>query len=129
MCGIAGVIARDEQLVRKALPPMIEAQAHRGPDDRGSAYLRLGDFSLGFGHLRLSILDLSPCGLQPMVHPQTGDQIIYNGEIYNFKVLRKELEASGTKFTGTSDTEVLLDALTQWGPEKTIPRLEGMFAF
>jgi asparagine synthase (glutamine-hydrolysing) len=108
---------------------MIDAQAHRGPDDRGSTYLGLGDFSVGFGHLRLSILDLSPCGHQPMVHPQTGDQIIYNGEIYNFKVLRKELEATGAKFTGNSDTEVLLHALTEWGPEKAIPRLEGMFAF
>jgi asparagine synthase (glutamine-hydrolysing) len=129
MCGIAGIIAPDEQLVRKALPPMMDAQAHRGPDERDSTYLRFGNVSLGFGHLRLKIIDLSSSAHQPMIHPQTGDQIIFNGEIYNFQVLRRELEASGIRFRGHGDTETLLHALTEWGPEKTIPRLQGMFAF
>src|SRR6266850_2132410 len=129
MCGIAGIIARDENLVRRALPAMLDAQSHRGPDDRGSEFLKLGDLSIALGHLRLSIIDLSPCGHQPMIHPQTGDQIIFNGEIYNFQVLRTELEAQGIHFRGHSDTEILLHALTHWGPEKTIHRLQGMFAF
>src|SRR5258705_1089143 len=129
MCGIAGIIAPDEQLVRRALPPMMQAQAHRGPDERDSTYLRFGKLSLGFGHLRLKIIDLSSCAHQPMIHPQTGDQIIFNGEIYNFQSLRKELEGLGIRFRGHGDTETLLHALTQWGPEKTIPRLQGMFAF
>ncbi|HEV8293208.1 MAG TPA: asparagine synthase (glutamine-hydrolyzing), partial [Tepidisphaeraceae bacterium] len=129
MCGIAGIIAPDEQLVRKALPPMMHAQVHRGPDERDSTYLRFGNLSLGFGHLRLKIIDLSSCAHQPMIHPHTGDQIIFNGEIYNFQVLRKELESLGVRFRGHGDTETLLHALTQWGPEKTIPRLQGMFAF
>src|SRR5437016_3415969 len=129
MCGIAGIIAPDEQLVRRVLSPMMEAQAHRGPDERDSTFLRFGNLSLGFGHLRLKIIDLSSCAHQPMIHPQTGDQIIFNGEIYNFGVLRGELESLGVHFRGHGDTETLLHALTQWGPEKTIPRLQGMFAF
>jgi asparagine synthase (glutamine-hydrolysing) len=63
-----------------------------------------------------------------MIHPRRGDQIVFNGEIYNFQVLRKQLQAAGVKFRGHSDTEVLLHALVEWGPE-CIDRLEGMYAF
>jgi len=129
MCGIAGILAPDEQLVRRVLPPMMDAQSHRGPDERDSTFLRFGNLTLGFGHLRLKIIDLSSCAHQPMIHPQTGDQIIFNGEIYNFQLLRRELEALGIRFKGHGDTETLLHALTLWGPEATIPRLQGMFAF
>ena len=108
---------------------MMEAQAHRGPDERDSTFLQFGKLSLGFGHLRLKIIDLSACAHQPMIHPQTGDQIIFNGEIYNFQVLRSELQSLGIQFRGHGDTETLLHALAHWGPEKTIPRLAGMFAF
>jgi len=121
MCGIAGIIAPDEQLVRKALPPMMDAQAHRGPDERDSTYLRFGNVSLGFGHLRLKIIDLSSSAHQPMIHSQTGDQIIFNGEIYNFQVLRRELEASGIRFRGHGDTETLLHALTEWALKRPSP--------
>ena len=73
MCGIAGLMTTDENIVRRALPSMVVALRQRGPDDAGDAYARLGELSLGLGHTRLSILDLSPAGHQPMVHPQTGD--------------------------------------------------------
>lgn len=128
MCGIAGIIARDESIVRRALPSMVTAQRHRGPDDAGEDHARLGDFHVGLGHARLSIIDLSPTGHQPMVHPGTGDRLIFNGEIYNFAVLKAELEARGARFVGHSDTEVLLHALATWGPA-CISRLQGMFAF
>ena len=128
MCGIAGLIAEKELVVRRALTPMVMAQVHRGPDDSGEAILPLGARFLGLGFRRLSIQDLSAAGHQPMVHPVTGDQIIFNGEIYNFIALRKELEQAGEKFTGHSDTEVMLHALTLWGPA-AVARFEGMFAF
>ena len=126
MCGIAGIIA-DEGAARRALPPMVAAQVHRGPDDVGAAYFGLGDKVVGFGHRRLSILDLSPAGHQPMFHPGTGDCIIFNGEIYNFAELRKELEGAGETFRGHCDTEVLLHGLSRWGPDY-LKRLAGMFA-
>lgn len=128
MCGIAGIIAKDPALVRAALPKMVAVQTHRGPDDQGQEIFDLGGSWLGLGQRRLSILDLSPMGHQPMAHPETGDQIIFNGEIYNFQALRHELEAAGAKFRGHSDTEVLLHGLVRWGPEY-ISRLEGMYAF
>lgn len=128
MCGIAGAITRDPDVARKAVLAMDDAQAHRGPNDRGEHALPFGQRWLGLGHRRLSIIDLSSAGHQPMVHPGTGDQIIFNGEIYNFGVLRQELLAAGESFTGHSDTEVLLHALARWGPD-VIARLEGMYAF
>jgi len=128
MCGIVGIIARSEDVAREALPRMNDAQAHRGPDDFGTHYLTFGDRTLGLGHRRLSIIDLSAYGHQPMVHPTTGDQIIFNGEIYNFRDLRRELEKLGARFLGHSDTEVLLHALSEWGVD-VLPRLQGMFAF
>lgn len=107
---------------------MIACQAHRGPDDSGAEYLDAGQHALGMGFVRLSILDLSPAGHQPMHHPTNGDVITFNGEIYNFAVLRRELEAEGIAFRGHSDTEVLLHALARHGPS-VISRLEGMYAF
>src|SRR5688572_11648077 len=115
MCGIAGVISEQRQVVEQALAAMNDAQTHRGPDDCGTAVLPFGNRLVGFAHRRLSILDLSAAGHQPMVHPKSGDQLIFNGEIYNFLDLRRELEALGETFVGTSDTEVLLHALTRWG--------------
>lgn len=106
---------------------MVACQTHRGPDDSGVEFAELGGFNLGLGQRRLSIIDLSPMGHQPMVHPETGDFITYNGELYNFQDLRKELEALGSRFRGHSDTEVILHALTRWGP-KVLERLNGMFA-
>jgi asparagine synthase (glutamine-hydrolysing) len=128
MCGIAGVIGETREAVAAALRAMVDAQSHRGPDDAGEEIVPFGNRYLGLGHRRLSIIDLSPCGHQPMAHPQTGDQIIFNGEIYNFERLRAELDGAGHDFKGHSDTEVLLNALTRWGPN-CLPRLQGMYAF
>jgi len=128
MCGIAGIIARDDRMVREALPAMMVAERHRGPDDSGQEYGSLGEFFVGLGHTRLAILDLSPTGHQPMVHPKSGDRLIFNGEIYNFAALKAELERGGVRFAGHGDTEVLLHALVEWGPA-ALTRLQGMFAF
>ncbi len=87
-----------------------------------------GDSELKFGHRRLSIIDVSKCGHQPMVHPISGDTLVFNGEIYNFLEIRQELETLGVRFIGSSDTEVLLHALSRWGAD-CIRRLNGMFAF
>jgi len=106
---------------------MNAAQAHRGPDDEGVASFRFGPLTLCLGHRRLSILDLSAAGHQPMLHPETGDAVVYNGELYNHEALRQELEAAGERFTGHGDTEVLLHALARWGTD-AFPRLRGMYA-
>ena len=128
MCGIAGIISRNPEVVREALPPMVAAQVHRGPDDSGDLYLPLQSATLGFGFRRLSILDLTQAGHQPMVHPDTGDALMFNGEIYNFRELRAELEAAGAVFRSHGDTEVLLHALVRWDVG-ALNRLDGMFAF
>ncbi len=100
---------------------------HRGPDDDGLHLFGLGAYQAGFGFRRLAILDLTAAGHQPMIHPESGDSLVFNGEIYNFRKLRAELEALGVVFRGHSDSEVLLHALSYWG-EETLPRLEGMYA-
>ncbi len=127
MCGIAGILAPPTIDVRRALGSMLSCQTHRGPDDQGTEFVELGELHLGLGQRRLSIIDLSPMGHQPMIHPETGDVLTYNGELYNFQDLRRELEALGSRFRGHSDTEVILHALTRWGP-KVLERLNGMFA-
>jgi asparagine synthase (glutamine-hydrolysing) len=128
MCGIAGIITQNSDAARGALGRMVAAQTHRGPDDQGQEVFAVGSAWLGLGQCRLSIIDLSEAGHQPMVHGGTGDQIVFNGEIYNFQTLRRELETAGAAFRGHSDTEVLLEALVHWGPD-CIGRLEGMYAF
>jgi asparagine synthase (glutamine-hydrolysing) len=128
MCGIAGLISEKQYVVRQALRAMVAAQEHRGPDDCGEQYIDFGERHLGLGHRRLSILDLSCAGHQPMVHPETGNLIVFNGEIYNFRQIRAELESAGEHFHGTGDTEVLLRGLTLQGPQ-FLRRLEGMYAF
>ena len=132
MCGICGVIGGDPRQVEPAVRRMMRAMIHRGPDDAGYEQFAPGDPDgepvAGFGFRRLSILDLSEAGHQPMVHPVTGDCLIFNGEIYNFRALRNELQAQGVVFRGGSDTEVLLNALVTWG-EAAVHKLHGMFAF
>jgi len=128
MCGIAGILSADEALVRRTLPAVRGALEHRGPDDAGDDTARMGGRLLGFAHTRLAIIDLSPAGRQPMVHPGTGDRLVFNGEIYNFASLAAELRGRGVQFRGHSDSEVLLHALVEWGPA-CIDRLQGMFAF
>jgi asparagine synthase (glutamine-hydrolysing) len=126
MCGIAGVSHADPAVVRQALAAMDAAQAHRGPDDCGTEVLPFGSAWVGLGHRRLSILDLSPLGHQPMRHAATGGHLIFNGEIYNFRALRRELEQAGEVFVGGSDTEVLLAGLARQSAA-FLPRLEGMY--
>ncbi len=131
MCGIVGILARNTQLAPEVLENATRSLAHRGPDDSGTVIIRETSpepLEIGFGHRRLAILDLSPLGHQPMQDEQTGNWIVFNGEIYNFRELRKELEAAGCKFRSHSDTEVILAAYRVWG-ESCLARLGGMFAF
>lgn len=128
MCGFTGILRFQRDLKDSdlsALPDMMNAIAHRGPDASGIWH----EGSAGFGHRRLSILDLSPAGAQPM-HSRDGRfTIAYNGEIYNFEILRVELEAQGISFRSASDTEVMLEAFSRWGVKKSLSRFNGMFAF
>ena len=128
MCGIAGsyVYARSapDRADEATGLRMLETLVHRGPDDGG---LLVTDRLL-LGHRRLSIVDLSPLGHQPMSDERGECWIAFNGEIYNFRELRRELEQAGRRFRSTSDTEVLLQAYLEWGLE-CVHRLNGMFAF
>jgi asparagine synthase (glutamine-hydrolysing) len=129
MCGIAGYLAKAEaQTVERVVATMTDALIHRGPDDCGVVSIAAGGKALSFGARRLAIQDLSPAGHQPMSDSTTGNWVILNGEIYNFRDLRVRLEASGVRFVSNSDTEVLLRAYAAWGIE-TINELRGMFAF
>lgn len=131
MCGIAGFWNRAPVAgaadPRAVIEAMRNTLGHRGPDDAG-AWID-AERGVALGHTRLSIVDLSPNGHQPM-HSACGRYgIVYNGEVYNHRVLRRELEQCGHTFRGHSDTEVLLAAIVQWGLRKTLERLIGMFAF
>jgi asparagine synthase (glutamine-hydrolysing) len=128
MCGIFGVISRGAPLPVDFLGKAAQSLAHRGPDDSGTILLHAGNEEIGFAHTRLSIIDLSPLGHQPMHDPATGNWIVFNGEIYNFQELRRDLEASGIQFKSHSDTEVILAAYRAWG-ETCLTRLGGMFTF
>ena len=130
MCGIAGLLAA------RAIPDgLLEAMAatirHRGPDDGG--IWNDGDTGIGLAHRRLSIVDLSPHGAQPMASNDGRWHLSFNGEIYNHRELRRELEAAGKGpaggWRGHSDTETLVEGIAVWGLEKTLSRASGMFAF
>jgi asparagine synthase (glutamine-hydrolysing) len=124
MCGIVGLVDLAGEPVSPAiLKRMTDSIAHRGPDGEGQWI----EGPVGLGHRRLSIIDLSPAGHQPMVSADHRYVISYNGEIYNFQQLRVELEASGYWFSSRSDTEVVLHALAHWGP-RALLRFNGMFA-
>ncbi|MAI88813.1 MAG: asparagine synthase (glutamine-hydrolyzing) [Candidatus Marinimicrobia bacterium] len=125
MCGIAGIINIDGQPVSSTvLNKMVDSIKHRGPDGNGFYTNK----NIGFGHCRLSIIDLSSSGSQPMVSNNNRFVLTYNGEIYNFKELRLELENLGHKFHSKTDSEVVLNAWVEWG-EKSILKFNGMFAF
>lgn len=128
MCGIAGLITFGRRNVdRGALDRMVAAIEHRGPDGQGTAWVDGSEHSVGLGHVRLSILDLSAAGRQPM-SASTGDIVSFNGEIYNFKDLRAALDDDQRPWTSQSDTEVLLRGYEVWG-RACLDRLRGMFAF
>jgi len=127
MCGIAGVLGFRQGDPSRLVSDMIASIRYRGPDDTGVwSHPSIG---LGLGHARLSILDLSPEGHQPMQSSSGRYVMTYNGEVYNFAELSKELEGSGARFRGHSDTEVMLAAFEAWGLEKSVERFVGMFAF
>jgi asparagine synthase (glutamine-hydrolysing) len=130
MCGIAGIIGRLDEPNRAALRRMNHAMIHRGPDAGGMWFSTPDDRGWGalLGHRRLSILDLAAAGAQPMVDPVTEHVIVFNGEIYNFRELRRRLVAEGQEFHSTGDTAIMLRALGLHGPE-AVSWLRGMFAF
>ncbi|WP_332744065.1 asparagine synthase (glutamine-hydrolyzing), partial [Hydrogenophaga sp.] len=128
MCGIAGAFRRGRAGDPGPMAAALEAMARRGPNDRGTEVLSTPQGDLVFGHTRLSVIDLSAGGHQPM-HAAGGRlSVVFNGEIYNYRELRTELQAGGAAFHTESDTEVLLQAWLRWG-EACLPRLTGMFAF
>jgi asparagine synthase (glutamine-hydrolysing) len=126
MCGIVGIAARSASACHEWLVKGRDAMAHRGPDDTG--VWQSQDGNVGLGHRRLAIVDLSPAGHQPMQDPTAQLTIVFNGEIYNFRDLRRELAARGHVFRSHSDTEVILAAYREWGVD-CLARLNGMFAF
>ena len=129
MCGITGIIvSRDSTITEDWLYRPCTLLAHRGPDHTG--YWVSDHHRVGLGHCRLAILDLSANGNQPMAITYHNRRyvIVFNGEIYNFPTLRKELEGQGHEFTTRCDTEILLHAYLEWG-RHCLPKLRGMFAF
>lgn len=131
MCGIAGLLAlRSEARQRNPAATarhMADTLAHRGPD--GADAWGDAEAGIGLGHRRLAIIDLSPTGAQPMQSADGRYVISYNGEVYNFLELRRELRTRGHSFRGTSDTEVMLAGIGEWGVAAATERFVGMFAF
>ncbi len=128
MCGIVGLFSegRSQDELSNTCSGMSDCLAHRGPDDSGTWVA--SNTNLAFGHRRLSILDLSAHGHQPMHSSSSRFTIVFNGEIYNYRELHAELKKCGHTFRGHSDTEVLLAAFEEWGIEQTLQRANGMFA-
>ncbi len=125
MCGIGGELRFDGAEPDLAgLSRMLDRLARRGPDHEGT----WSDGPLAFGHRRLSIIDLSARANQPMVDPELGLAVVFNGSIYNYRELRRELHGRGYHFFSNGDTEVILKAFAEWG-EACVERLHGMFAF
>ena len=129
MCGIAGFWSPSlvSSARREAVRGMTQRLAHRGPDADG--HWVPADTPIALGHRRLSILDLSAAGAQPMWSASGRYVITFNGEIYNFRELRERLHAAGAAFRGTSDTEVLLAGFDAWGVTATLRAAVGMFGF
>jgi asparagine synthase (glutamine-hydrolysing) len=129
MCGVTGLWLEQTappDYLRGCASRMADSLEHRGPDDRGVWVDPGAELALGFR--RLSILDLSAAGHQPMVSNDGRYALVFNGEIYNHVELRRELDAAGAQFRGSSDTEVLLNAIAAWGSVPALRRLDGMFA-
>ena len=131
MCGLAGFLTRERgrgaEELGATLTAMTTTIVNRGPDDDGMFVDPSAGIALGFR--RLAIVDLTPEGHQPMQSETSRYVIVFNGEVYNFPELRKELEALGHRFRGHSDTEVMLAGVTEWGVEAAVRRFTGMFAF
>jgi asparagine synthase (glutamine-hydrolysing) len=128
MCGLAAIIGSlGIDRTRTSFERMLQVQAHRGPDSSGSWYGTVQRVDVGLGFRPLKILDLSNAANQPMVSRDARFVLVFNGEIYNYLELRKELELCGVVFQTQGDTEVLMQALIAWGPA-AFPRLNGMWA-
>ena len=129
MCGIAGFFdpGKKTKDPSSVLKEMTDAITHRGPDDSG--YFTDRESGIALGHRRLSILDLSPLGHQPMFSHSGRFVIVYNGEVYNYQEIKKGLEEEGITFKSTTDTEVILEAVEHYGIDKALPMFNGMFAF
>ena len=131
MCGIAGFwtksAVKSAGSLAETASKMAKTLVHRGPDDSGTWVDP--EVGIALGHQRLSIIDISDVGHQPMVSADGRFVIIYNGEVYNFQELRIDLEKLGHKFRGHSDTEIMLAAISQWGLKKAVKSFDGMFAF
>ena len=125
MCGITGYIDFQRKTTSEVLKQMTDRLEHRGPDGSGTWEIQTEHFQLGFGHRRLAIIELSELGAQPM-HWQDYS-IVFNGEIYNFREIRAELEALGHQFQSDSDTEMIIHAYQQWG-HACLNKFIGMFA-
>ena len=126
MCGIVGYASINKPFPAALLLQMRDTLRHRGPDDAGA--WRSQDGLVALGHRRLAIIDLSPAGRQPMADSSGRLQIVFNGEIYNYQELRRELESRNHVFRTQTDTEVILEAYLEWGDD-CLRRLNGMFAF
>ena len=132
MCGIVGVISRSARfpVTEAMVAQMRDTMIHRGPDDQGLHLFHEQGLTIGLGHRRLSIIDLSPLGRQPLATKDEKLWIVFNGEIFNYRELRAELESAGVhEFRTRTDTEVILYAVREWGLEGTLKRLRGMYAF
>src|ERR1019366_1123350 len=125
MCGIVGIWGEaNKECVRR----MAEMVSHRGPDDCGIRVLEYGDMAVSLGHRRLSIIDLSEAGHEPMTNEDGTIWLTFNGEIYNFHDLREQLLSSGHVFRSATDAEVLIHAYEEWGIS-FVKKLNGIFAF
>ena len=124
MCGICGELTFNDDAAGGSLAATMQQMQSRGPDAGGM----FAQDSVAFGHRRLSIIDLAPTSQQPMIDPQLGLAIVFNGCIYNFRQLRDELAAKGYRFFSRGDTEVILKAYKEWGP-RCVERFHGMFVF
>ncbi len=124
MCGLCGVVAFGRPPEVELVRAMANLLAHRGPDGEGSFAAAPG---VAFGHRRLAIIDLSDAGIQPFASDDGQLQLLHNGEVYNYRELRRELEAHGHRFNTATDTEVVLRAFEQWG-ERCVERFNGMWA-
>ena len=126
MCGISGFIDFNNQSTQNILQVMTDAMAHRGPDGGGYEFFQNQTCQVGLGHRRLSIIDLTDTGKQPMQFQHWW--MTFNGEVYNYQEIKKELDSLGHQFIGNSDTEVMLHSYAEWGIE-CVHRFIGMFAF
>lgn len=129
MCGICGIVSfNNSNAEQNVIEKMVDSLRHRGPDDNGTSIIRASGATVFLGQTRLSIIDLSPAGRQPFASSCGRYQIVFNGEIYNYRSIKKELLEKGYAFKSESDTEVILYSYIEWG-EKSLSKFIGMFAF